>query len=162
MAYKLVQKSSVQKAIQEAMKKREKRTEITQDVVLAELAKIGFASITDYLEYKTVLRKVGHSDDGEPQYDWAMIVNTFDSSETDGSPIQEVSISKDGTFKFKLHSKPQALEMIARHLGMFKDKIEISGEMKVNPLVGLTEAELRRLAAYDCGSETGDSTSGTD
>lgn len=130
MGYKLVQNSLVSKYIQERQKRREKRTEITQDKVLAELSKIGFASITDYLEYKTVQRVIEYKD-GEPVIDWAMLVNAFESAGVDGAPIQEVSVTKDGTFKFKLHDKGKALELIGRHLGMFTDKMELSGGIKV-------------------------------
>ena len=95
---------------------------VTAKDVLRELAKIAFANITDFLEYKTVQRVIDYKD-GEPVIDWAMMVNALDSSEVDGSPIQEVSVARDGTFKFKLYSKLDALEKIMRHLGMF-DKPE--------------------------------------
>jgi len=97
----------------------EKRTEVSQDKVIKELAKIGFANMTDYLDYKTMLRETGQDANGDIIHDWAMSVVAKDSSEVDGSPIQEVSISKDGTFKFKLYSKLDALEKIGRYLGMF-------------------------------------------
>lgn len=41
----------------------------------------------------------------------------LDSSEVDGAPIQEVSLSKDGTFKFRLYSKLDALYKLAELLG---------------------------------------------
>ena len=119
-ASRLLSNVMVQAAISEAMQKREKRTEITQDRVLVELAKIGFASITDYLSYRTATRQVGNDNDGEPIYDWAMIVDATESGLVDGAPIQEVSVGKDGTFKFKLYSKLDALGKIGKHLGMFE------------------------------------------
>ena len=117
----------VQVAIREALKKREQRTEITQDRVLTELAKIGFADIRDYLEYKTEKTVVAYGDDGEPIIDYRQIIDVIDSKDVDTSVIQEVSISKDGTFKFKLYDKQKALNDIGRHLGMFVDKTEVSG-----------------------------------
>jgi len=45
MGYKLVENSRVSEAIQEAMKEREKRTEVTQDMVIEQLAKIAFLDI---------------------------------------------------------------------------------------------------------------------
>jgi|CZCA01.1.fsa_nt_gi phage terminase small subunit len=117
----------VQVAIQEALRQREKRTEITQDRVLTELAKIGFADIRDYLEYKTEKTVVAYGDDGEPIIDYRQIIDVIDSKNVDTSAIQEVSISKDGTFKFKLYDKQKALNDIGRHLGMFVDKTEVSG-----------------------------------
>ena len=114
----LITKNNVSAYVQQRQKQLQEKTGITQERVLAELAKIGFASITDYLEYKTVQRVIGHKN-GEPVVDWAILVNAFDSAEVDGAPISEVSVSKDGTFKFKMHNKLDALEKLGRHLGMF-------------------------------------------
>jgi len=137
MGYKLVQNSLVSEYIQQQQKRLQKKTNITQERVLAELEKIGFASITDYLEYKTIIREVEKDRDGNPQYDWAMSVLARDSTEVDGAPIQEVSIGKDGTFKFKLYDKVKALEQIGRHLGLF-DKGSDGGDAEdLSPLVEL-------------------------
>lgn len=89
--------------------------------VLSELSKVGRAKVTDYLNYRTIMRQVDVHADGTPIYDWAMVVDALDSTEVDGSPIQEVSIAKDGTFKFKLYNKLDALEKLARHLGLYGD-----------------------------------------
>lgn len=118
-------KLDIQEYIQKRMKDREKRTEITQDKVLNELAKIGFVDIKQYLQYKTAKTVIDHdAETGEPIIDYKQIIDVLDSSEVDGSVIQEVSIGKDGTFKFKLHDKMSALEKIGKHLGMFTDKVE--------------------------------------
>lgn len=114
-------KPEIQAQIKERRKDLQERTEVTQDKVIAELSKIGFAKLTDFVEYKTVKRVIDY-EDGEPVIDWAMMVDAIDSSKVDGSAIQEVSISKDGTFKFKLYSKLDALEKLGRHLGMFDGK----------------------------------------
>ena len=50
MGYQLLQKTSVQKAIQGEMDKRSQRVEITQDTVVEELAKIGLAEAHDYTD----------------------------------------------------------------------------------------------------------------
>ena len=118
----LLTKTNVSEYIQRRQKSMQAKTEITQDRVLTELAKIGFANLTDFLDYETVQRVIDHKN-GEPVIDWAMTVNAKDSSEVDGSAIQEVSISRDGAFKFKLYSKLDALEKIGRLLGLY-DKSE--------------------------------------
>ena len=117
----LITNNNVSAYIEQRRAKLQEKTEVSQERVITELAKIGFASITDYLEYKTALRVIDHDENGNPIHDWAMLVNAIDSAEVDGSPIQEVSISKDGTFKFKLYSKLDALEKLARHLGLYND-----------------------------------------
>lgn len=103
--------------IDRRMAKREIRTEITQDKVLQELAKIGFANIDDYVEV-----------DG----DLVVIKDTKDISEDKISAISSIKQGANG-IEVKLHDKVRALENIGRHLGMFKDKVELStnSEIKV-------------------------------
>lgn len=147
---RLLRNAKVKAYIDERMKEREKRTEITQDKVLKELAKIGFADLKDYLEYRSSKVVVGYESDGTPIVDYGQIVEVIDSKEVDTSVIQEVSISKDGTFKFKLYDKQKALSDIGKHLGMFTDRVEHSGNVGVNnPFQNLTTEELRELIKND-------------
>lgn len=97
--------------IQERMEERQKRTEITQDRVLEELAAIAFAKATDYAEIK-----------GE-------CVRTKDTDTLDEQQIRAIAGIKEGKFgiELKLNDKEKALELLGRHLGMFKDKVEVSG-----------------------------------
>jgi phage terminase small subunit len=53
-----------------------------------------------------------------------MVIDTKDSKDVNTAAINEVSISKDGTFKFKLYDKLSALEKMGRELGMFKEQKE--------------------------------------
>lgn len=97
--------------IQERMQERQKRTEITQDRVLQELAAIAFAKATDYAEVKDECVKVK------------------DTKELDEQQIRAIAGIKEGKFgiEVKLNDKEKALELLGRHLGMFKDKVEVSG-----------------------------------
>ena len=45
---KLLRNAQIEKYLQKRLKDREKRTEITQDRVLRELADIAFSNVTDY------------------------------------------------------------------------------------------------------------------
>lgn len=47
IGYQLLQRNDVQEAVQEAMQERAQRVEITQDRVVDELAKVGFAQAED-------------------------------------------------------------------------------------------------------------------
>lgn len=97
--------------IQERMEERQKRTEITQDRVLEELAAIAFAKATDYAEIK-----------GE-------CVRIKDTDTLDEQQIRAIAGIKEGKFgiELKLNDKEKARELLGRHLGMFKDKVEVSG-----------------------------------
>lgn len=117
-------KLDIQEAIAEAMKSREKRTEVSQDKVLRELAKIGFANMADYM-------KAGA--DGDPYLDFSKL------TQDQAAALVEVTVEdfKDGRgedardvrrVKFKLADKRAALVDIGKHLGMFKDRVEFTGK----------------------------------
>ena len=95
--------------------------------VLKELVKIGFADIGDYLQYRTAKTVIKYDGD-EPVIDYRSIVELKESKDVDTSAIQEVSINSRGVFTFKLYDKMAALEKIGKHLGMYREKIEVSGE----------------------------------
>ena len=115
-------KPEIAKALKEAMQGRSERTAITQDMVLRELAKIGFSDIRKVVRWgETQVRMVdaeeGGDDDLVPYHGLVLI----DSSEVDddtAGAIAEVSQGRDG-LKVKLHDKKGALVDIGRHLGMF-------------------------------------------
>ena len=118
-------KPDIQEAIQEAMAAREKRTEITQEMVLRELAKIAGVDIKNYLSYRTEKTVVGTDEEtGEPIVDYSHIVDLKDSEQVDGTLISEIQLQK-GNLKFKLHDRVKALELLGKHLGMFVDRTRL-------------------------------------
>jgi phage terminase small subunit len=108
---KLLRNTKVAAYIQERMQERQKRTEITQDRVLQELAAIAFARATDYAEVKDECVKIK------------------DTKDLDEQQVRAIAGIKEGKFgiEVKLNDKEKALELLGRHLGMFKDKVEVSG-----------------------------------
>lgn len=113
-------KANVKEYIEKRMANREQRTEITQDKVLNELAKIGFANIDDYVtvEVDSCNRKK------------VRVKPTKDIPEDKISAISSIKEGANG-IEVKLHDKVRALENIGRHLGMFTDKVEISGTNEI-------------------------------
>ena len=129
-----LKKPQIQEAIQQAMQKREQRTEITADKVLEEYAKLGFSDVSDYLEVVTERVLVDRTAEGEPISEIKQFVfmkNTADIPPEKLAAISEVKQHKDGSISFKLHDKRGALDSIARHLGMFVEKKEITGNIEV-------------------------------
>lgn len=110
-AARLLRNVKVANYIAERMQERQKRTEITQDRVIEELAAIAFARATDF----------------------AQIINgnvvLTDTKELSEDQIKAIAGIKEGKFgiELKLNDKEKALELLGRHLGMFKDKVEVSG-----------------------------------
>lgn len=138
--HKLLRNPKIKTSIDERMKAREKRTEITQDKVLAELAKIAFVSGADFAKVVT-RQSVSGSDIQRVE-----LADTDSLPENVKSAISNIKETKYG-IAVESYDKVKALELLGRHLGMFKDKVELSGSMDVNnPFEDLTTEDLRKLA----------------
>lgn len=118
IGYELLGKTSVKEAIQKAMDERSKRTGITADKVLNELAHIAFDDIRNYLRFY-------------PDGSGEIRMEIKDSDKIDTRSVSEVSVGKDGQFRFKLYCKDNALLQVGKHLGMFTDKLEVNGNMVI-------------------------------
>lgn len=127
IGYENLRKPEIESAIQAAQDRRSARTEITQDMVLRELAKIGFSDIRKIVRWGATELRVGDDPDAPLQpYNGLVLVASDDVDDSTAAAIAEVSEGREG-LKVKLHDKKGALVDIGRHLGMFKDKVELSG-----------------------------------
>ena len=116
IAEKLLRKAEIKQAIQEAMKARSDRTEITQDRVLQELARLAFFDP----------RKMFHGD-GSPKAIHELDDDT--AAAISGLDVVNVGNSEIGigqVLKYKVADKGAALANAMRHLGMFNDKLDVN------------------------------------
>lgn len=126
----LLGKTHVAEAVHRAIAKREERTEITQDRVLKEYAKLAFLDPRRFYDENGNLIDIPDLDPDVAAALSAMEVTWERNGE-----------NEDGTPKFcavrkiKFSDKKAALDSIARHLGMFKDKTELTGDFPVLKLV---------------------------
>lgn len=150
-AYKLVANSGIQEYIQQKMAERERRTEITQDMVLKELAIIAFANTTDYA--KVVEKQATTAQDGVemPIYDAygnPVMYRTVEPVLTDELTAEQkkalavIKKGRDG-FEIRPYDKLKALDMIGQHLGMWNN----SEEQKAR--IDKLKAETARLKGED-------------
>lgn len=98
------------------------RAGITPEMVLAELAKVGFSDIRQVLEWRSIERRL-FDEHGEPADVPALVLEIRDSADLTAegaASISEISQGKDGTVKVKMHDKLGALVRIGQHFGMFK------------------------------------------
>lgn len=113
IGYQLLQKSSVSEQIQLAMAERSRRTGINQDRVIQELARIAFVNPRNVINPEDASVRDGASED-----DLACIqsvkVKTMDGDK--GSSVER---------EVRLADKMRALELLGKHLGMFKDKAQL-------------------------------------
>lgn len=109
-------KPDIRAHIDRAMAERSRRTGVNADRVIQELAKIAFVNATDVIDPKTATIK----ENALPE---------------DMAAIQSVKVKtfgEDGLEReIKMADKLKALEMLGRHLGMFKDKLELSGGLDI-------------------------------
>lgn len=179
VAFQLLGNPRVRAAIDEAMEKRAKRTEITADMVLQRWWAIANANPNEliyhrrvccrycfgreheyqwideaeYVSAVKVAEAIAKEKDHPPEYpsNWGgygfdptirphpkcpkchgeghgdvQAADTRDLGEQAKMLYAGVKVTKDG-FEIKMRDQDKALENVARHLGMFKDKVEVSG-----------------------------------
>lgn len=133
---RLLRNAKVKKYIDEKMKEREKRTEITQDKVLKELAKVAFANAADYARVveKEYIEEI-KDDEGNivgQETRTYKAVEIEPTNNLDKDKQAAIAGIKHGTagIEIKLNDKIKALELIGRHLGMFTDKVEVEGKVE--------------------------------
>lgn len=126
----LLGKTCISEAIQAAMLKREQRTEITQDMVLREYAKLAFLDPRRFYDESGNLIDIPDLDGDVAAALSAMEVSWERAGEDEEGKPRFCAIRK-----IKFSDKKAALDSIARHLGMFKDKTELTGDFPVLNLV---------------------------
>ncbi|MDB2075637.1 terminase small subunit [Clostridium paraputrificum] len=111
-------KPNIRACIDKEIAERSKRTGINQDRVIRELARLAFVNANDVIDMEEAKLKDGATED-----DTAAIasvkVKTIPTKEGEG-------IERE----IKLTDKLKALELLGKHLGMFKDKVEIDATVK--------------------------------
>jgi phage terminase small subunit len=125
-----LKKLEIREALQKAMAKRAERTEITQDMVIRELAAIGFAKATDYA-----------------QVDDRGLVRITPTEELSDVQRRALSGIKEGKYGVEVSSydKVRALELLGKHLGMFDARMAQQQEQEnnlVERLLGGTEEDM--------------------
>lgn len=115
--YENMQRPEVRAAIEKRMQRLSKKTEITAQRVLEELARLGFSNMLDYVRI---------TEDGEPFVDLSGV------SRDQAAAIQEVTVEDylEGRgddartvrrVRFKLAGKEGPLEKLGKYLGLFSD-----------------------------------------
>ena len=133
-------KLSIQVEISRRQKDLQRRTEVTQELVVKELARIAFADAADYVQVETRIINRG---DIEVPIELAVHKETAELSADQRAAIASIKQGANGV-EIKLHDKIRALELLGRHIGMFNDKLEVKASIE-NPFAGLSTEELRNV-----------------
>ncbi len=121
VAHKMLQSPQIQKAVKEAISARERRTQITGDRVLKELARVAFSDAGDYARVVDIQPK---KKGGTP----IQTVVLTPTEELSADQRAAVSGIKEGKFGIEVstYDKVKALELLGKHLGLFTEKISIA------------------------------------
>ena len=128
LGYQLLQKTTVSEYIAMAMAERSNRTGITADQVLNELARIAFANGTDFAQVvdEPIIQNgqyVRNPDTGQLRKQ--EVVKVIPTDQLTEDKKKAISGIKEGKYGVEVATcdKVKALELLGRHLGMFKDKV---------------------------------------
>lgn len=127
IAYDLLSKPHIQAKIEEDQEVAAKKLGITRERVLLELAQIGFANLKHL---------ISQDEEGNTN------VNLSYLPENLTSPISELRITTTGAkgskvqnATIKLADKRQALIDMAKMMGWYKDKVEVTGQVSLEQLI---------------------------
>lgn len=108
------EKKGLRQLVEKRMAERSRRTGVSEDRVIMELAKIAFANPADVIDADTG----GIRDDVRPE-DLAAVASV---------KVREGRVEER---EVRMADKTRALELLGRHLGMFKDNVEVRGAVPV-------------------------------
>ena len=123
----LLGKTHVAQEIEKGSLKRQARTEVTQDMVIRELARIAFSDVRKLYREDGSMKNLSELDDDTA----ATLAGIETLEEFMGAGGDRCLIGH--TKKGRLWDKGRALELLGKHLGMFVDrsKVEVDGGLDI-------------------------------
>lgn len=134
-ASRLTANDSIQGRVREILDRGAERAAITEEMVLRELAKIGFSDIRKAIKWNGHLITEEDQPDGGDVLVVKTIVNNhvalIDSDDLDdatAAAISKISQNATGGISLQMHDKRAALVDIGKHLRMFIERKEVTGK----------------------------------
>lgn len=130
----------VQAEIERRKRKMAERNAVTEDWVIQRLMEIANASVGDLIEI---------DETGVPKWNWKALTPSMRAAIGNFSVDEYVEGRGDDKalrkkVKIQMHDKLRALEMLGKHLGMFKDKVEVSADQNLINLLNEGRARVAR------------------
>lgn len=112
-----LKKPDIRACIEKAMAERSKRTGINADRVIMELAKIALVNPKNVIDFT----KAGVKNDA-PDEDLAAVQSV---------KVKEINTEKGDSIEreVRLYDKTKALELLGKHLGIFKENVNVSANI---------------------------------
>ena len=121
-ASELLTNPNVKEYIEKCKKEKAERCLVTQDMIIEELKKIGFSNMQKVFNENGGIKNIQEMDSDTT----AAICSIESYEEYDGYGADKEYVGD--TKKVKMLDKTKALELLGKHLGMFKDKLEIESD----------------------------------
>lgn len=135
-AARLKGNDKVLKRIEEILSKAAEKVGLSIERTLEEIVRLAFADIGQAVEWTKGTVTLKDSTTLPPEVRAA---------------ISEVKQTKDGV-AIKFHSKTAALDMLGKHFGLFKERIEMTGKdggpVQVEPVAPISDIDLARQMAF--------------
>jgi len=120
-----LKKPDIQEYLKARQKELQEATGITQKRVLEEYAKVAFLDIRKFYTVDGVLKSIHDLDDNAAGALAGVEVYEEKTGEED---VEAIGTTK----KIKTYDKVKALDSLARHLGMFTDKMDVNLSGQIN------------------------------
>jgi len=141
-----IRKPEITAAIEKRQKKIGEKLEVTQERVIAELAKIGFSDIRKAIAWHGGMVLTGTGADTEESLEpqphggglkrsaaksvsLVELIASGDIDDNTAAAISEISQTRDGGIKIKFHDKKAALTDLAKYLGLFTERVDVKVTM---------------------------------
>ena len=125
----LLKKPEIRARVDKAIASQSRRTGVTADRVVRELARVAFANSQDVVNYDDATIKGAAARDDTAAVA-SVRVKTIPTKDGDGVE-REV----------RMHDKLKALELLGRHLGMFTDNLHLDGDVGVTIVDDIPKAD---------------------
>lgn len=122
---KLLKQDHIKKKINEHLRARQRRTEITADKVLVEMYDIGMCDIRHAYNDDGTLKDVKSLPTPIAKAISEIVVDEIIGKDQSGCPVVI-----GHTRKVKFHSKIEALKSLGKHFGLMPDSVKVDGEVK--------------------------------
>lgn len=128
-AWRLLKRDDVQKWIGEAIEARSKRMEVTQDSALHAQRQLAFWDARDYIKvenHRIVAKAIEELTAEQASAISKVKVTQQDTILRSATPEESGEIVQLTRIEYELDNKHGALESLFRHLGLYKDTLEVS------------------------------------
>ena len=127
MGYKLLRRTRIQVEIKQERHRISRDLHVSVDRVVQELARVGFADIRRLFDENGRMKPIA---DLDPETAAAISGIEFTRERTTTSNGGDIKVvTEDALVKVKFASKVQALEALAKSLGMFEDRAKVTGRL---------------------------------